>query len=275
MKDIDLTKLKEVSLEGKKKTKIKIGDVTVGEGFVVMAGPCGVESEEQLLETARVVKECGGDMLRGGAFKPRTSPYSFQGLGLEGLKILEKARDETGLPVVTEVMDPRDVSWVAEYVDVLQIGARNIQNFTLLKEVGKTDKPVLLKRGMYSTLKEWLNCAEYIMSNGNRDVMLCERGIRSFEDYTRNTLDLTVAAALKDLTHLPVIIDTSHAIGRRPLIQSMSVVAAASPADGLMVEVHIRPEEALSDGGQSLYPEQFKEMMKKIRAMEKFVAGSE
>ncbi|MGD9003540.1 MAG: 3-deoxy-7-phosphoheptulonate synthase, partial [Desulfobacterales bacterium] len=195
--------LKLVARETKNGTVVNASGVEIGRDFVVIAGPCSVESETQLLETARAVKAAGADMLRGGAFKPRTSPYAFQGLGLLGLKILEKARQETGLPIVTEVVDPRDVSWVAEFADVLQIGTRNMQNFSLLKEVGKSGRPVLLKRGMYSTLEEWLNCAEYILSEGNPDVILCERGIRTFETYTRNTLDLSAVPAIKELSHLP------------------------------------------------------------------------
>ena len=261
--------LKLAGLEGKKRTTVKVGDVAVGEGFTVIAGPCGVESEEQTVETAIAVKEAGADMLRGGAFKPRTSPYAFQGLGLKGLKILDKAREKTGLPVVTEVIDPRDVSWVCEYADVLQIGARNMQNFSLLKQVGKSDKPVLLKRGMHSTLEEWLNCAEYILAEGNPDVILCERGIRTFETYTRNTLDLSAVPAAKELTHLPVITDPTHGTGRLSLIQPMSLASVAAGADGIIVEVHNNPETALSDKDQALRPPQFKEMMDKVRRLQK------
>ena len=224
-----------------KRTVVNVGSVRVGEDFVVIAGPCSVESEEQALQTARAVKKAGANMLRGGAFKPRTSPYDFQGLGLKGLKILEKARQETGLPVVTEVTDPRDVSWVSEYADVLQIGTRNMQNFSLLKEVGKMNKPVLLKRGMYSTLKEWLSCAEYILAGGNPQVILCERGIRTFETYTRNTLDLSIVPAVKEISHLPIIVDPSHGTGRLSLIEPMSLAALAAGADGIIVEVHYNP----------------------------------
>ncbi|MBW1998315.1 MAG: 3-deoxy-7-phosphoheptulonate synthase [Deltaproteobacteria bacterium] len=254
------------SLNGKrrKKTVVSIGDVRVGQGFVVIAGPCSVESERQMLETAEKVKAAGAHMLRGGAFKPRTSPYDFQGLGLEGLKILEKARKETGLPVVTEVTDPRDVSWVSEYADVLQIGTRNMQNFSLLKEVGKTDRPVLLKRGMHSTLKEWLNCAEYILAAGNPNVILCERGIRTFETYTRNTLDLSIVPAVKEVSHLPIVVDPSHGTGRLSMIQPMSLAAVTAGADGIMVEVHCNPGEALCDKDQAMSPEMFSGMMKKI-----------
>jgi len=265
--------IKLAALNGSGRTIVRIGDVKVGEGLVVIAGPCSVESEEQTLETAHAVKEAGADMLRGGAFKPRTSPYAFQGLGLKGLKILEKAREETGLPIVTEVLDTRDVSWVCEYADVLQIGARNMQNFSLLKEVGKANKPVLLKRGMYSTIEEWLNCAEYILNEGNPDVILCERGIRTFETYTRNTLDLSAVPAIKELTHLPVIVDPTHGTGRVSLIAPMSLAAVAAGADGLMVEVHRNPAEALSDKEQALTPLQFSDMMKKVRSLRKFMEG--
>ena len=220
--------LKLVSPKGTDRTIVKIGKVRFGEDFVVIAGPCSVETEKQTIETACAVKNGGADMLRGGAFKPRTSPYAFQGLGLSGLKILAKAREVTGLPFVTEVLDTRDVSWVAEYADMIQIGARNMQNFSLLKEVGKTQKPVLLKRGMYSTLDEWLNCAEYILCEGNPNVVLCERGIRSFETYTRNTLDLSAVPAVKELSHLPVITDPSHGTGRLSLIEPMSLASVAA-----------------------------------------------
>lgn len=265
--------LKLAALNGSGRTVVRVGNVRVGEGFTVIAGPCGVESEEQTLETARAVKEAGADMLRGGAFKPRTSPYAFQGLGLKGLKILEKARDETGLPIVTEVIDTRDVSWVCEYADVLQIGARNMQNFSLLKEVGKSNKAVLLKRGMYSTLEEWLNCAEYILNEGNPDVILCERGIRTFETYTRNTLDLSAVPAVKELTHLPIITDPTHGTGRISLITPMSLASVASGADGIIVEVHRNPAEALSDKEQALTPPQFKEMIGKVRKLHSMMGG--
>ena len=260
--------LKLAALNGKTRTIVKVGNVRVGEGFCVIAGPCSVESEQQVLETAIAVKKLGADLLRGGAFKPRTSPYSFQGLGLKALKILEKARDETGLPIVTEVLDTRDVSWVCEYADVLQIGARNMQNFSLLREVGKSQKPVLLKRGMHSTIEELLNCAEYILKEGNPDVILCERGIRTFETYTRNTLDLSAVPAVKELTHLPIIVDPSHGTGKVSLIEPMSAGAVAVGADGLMIEVHCNPEEALSDKEQALNPAQFESLMKKVRFMQ-------
>ena len=266
-----MNEIKLVSLMNKKRTIIQVNEVKFGENFVVIAGPCSVESEEQMLQIANAVKAAGANMLRGGAFKPRTSPYAFQGLGLKGLKILEIAREETGLPVVSEVLDPRDVAWMGEYVDVLQIGTRNMQNFSLLKEVGKANKPVLLKRGMHSTLSEWLNCAEYIMSGGNPDVILCERGIRTFESYTRNTLDLSAIPAIKELTHLPIIVDPAHATGKVSLIPSMCLAAVASGADGLLVEVHINPKEALSDRDQTLTLKQFSEVIKKVRALQAFM----
>jgi len=263
--------LKLVARETKARTVVNVSGVEIGRDFVVIAGPCSVESETQLLETARAVKAAGADMLRGGAFKPRTSPYAFQGLGIQGLKILEKARQETGLPIVTEVVDPRDVSWVAEFADVLQIGTRNMQNYSLLKEVGKSGRPVLLKRGMYSTLEEWLNCAEYILSEGNPDVILCERGIRTFETYTRNTLDLSAVPAIKELSHLPIIIDPTHSTGRISLIDSMSMAAAAAGADGMIVEVHHKPEQALCDADQALTPDIFATMMKRLRPLTSFI----
>jgi 3-deoxy-7-phosphoheptulonate synthase len=263
--------LKLASQETVQRTIVNVGGVEVGRDFVVIAGPCSVESETQILDTARAVKAAGADMLRGGAFKPRTSPYAFQGLGIEGLKILEKAKKETGLPIVTEVVDPRDVSWVAEFADVLQIGTRNMQNFSLLKEVGKSGRPVLLKRGMYSTLEEWLNCAEYILSEGNPDVILCERGIRTFETYTRNTLDLSAIPAIKELSHLPIIIDPTHSTGRISLIGSMSMAAVAAGADGMMVEVHPKPEEALCDADQALTPDIFSNIMARLRPLKSFM----
>lgn len=265
-----MTNLKLVSLEHRPRSVVQVGNARFGDSFVIIAGPCSVESEEQMIETAVSVKEAGADMLRGGAFKPRTSPYAFQGLGLQGLKILAKAREITGLPFATEVLDTRDVSWVAEFADVVQIGARNMQNFSLLKEVGKIRRPVLLKRGMYSTLDEWLNCAEYIMNEGNPDVILCERGIRSFETYTRNTLDLSAVPAIKELSHLPVITDPTHGTGKVSLIEPMSLASVAAGADGLIIEVHRNPEDALSDKDQALTPLQFAVLAIKVRALEKF-----
>jgi 3-deoxy-7-phosphoheptulonate synthase len=262
--------LKLVARETQTGTVVKVADVEIGHDFIVIAGPCSVESEKQILDTAWAVKAAGADMLRGGAFKPRTSPYSFQGLGIQGLKILEKAKQETGLPIVTEVVDPRDVSWVAEFADVLQIGTRNMQNFSLLKEVGSAGRPVLLKRGMHSTLEEWLNCAEYILSEGNPDVILCERGIRTFETYTRNTLDLSAVPAIKELSHLPIIIDPTHSTGRISLIASMSMAAVAAGADGMIVEVHHKPQEARCDADQALSPDMFANMMTRLRPLKSF-----
>jgi 3-deoxy-7-phosphoheptulonate synthase len=263
--------LKLAMRDTEKRTIINFPNVTIGNGFTVIAGPCSVESEEQILESARAVKAAGADMLRGGAFKPRTSPYAFQGLGLMGPRLLSQAGDETGLPIVTEVIDPRDVSWVAEFADVLQIGTRNMQNYSLLKEVGQTGRPVLLKRGMYSTLEEWLNCAEYILSEGNPNVILCERGIRTFETYTRNTLDLSAVPAIKELTHLPIIIDPTHSTGRVNLIGPMSLAAVAAGADGLIVEVHYKPAEALCDADQALTPDIFKGIMQRLRPLQSFM----
>jgi 3-deoxy-7-phosphoheptulonate synthase len=251
----------------KEKTLVQVGlDVEIGNTyFVVMAGPCSVESREQLLTTAREVKAAGARVLRGGAYKPRTSPYDFQGLEEEGLKLLAEAREATGLKVVTEVLSDENVSLVAEYADILQVGARNMQNFSLLKKLGKCNKPVLLKRGMSSTIKEFLLSAEYILSQGNPNVILCERGIRTFEPYTRNTLDLSAVPLLNELSHLPVIIDPSHATGKRSLIKPMAKAAVAVGADGLLIEVHPNPEEAFSDGPQSLLPAEFGEVMQAVR----------
>lgn len=263
MKNLKLSNNKS----GGNRTIIEIGQLRIGCDFVVIAGPCAVESEDQLLRTAWAVKEAGATMLRGGAFKPRTSPYAFQGLGLKGLKILDKARRETGLPIVTEVIDTRDVSWVSEYADVLQIGARNTQNFSLLREAGKSGKPVLLKRGMHGTLEEWLNGAEYILAEGNNNIILCERGIRSFETYTRNTLDLSIVPAAKSISHLPVFVDPSHGTGVLELIEPMSLAAMAAGADGLEIEVHIDPPSALSDKDQQLTPAAFARLMRKLRVL--------
>lgn len=247
-------------------TVLSVRDVKVGgQKLAIIAGPCAVESRKQLLETAQVVKQAGASLLRGGAFKPRTSPYAFQGLGEEGLRYLAEAREMTGLPVVTELMDSRESDLVMRYADVIQIGARNMQNFRLLKEVGSHDKPVLLKRGMSSTIKELLMSAEYIMSEGNYKVILCERGIRTFEDSTRNTLDLTAVPVVKQLSHLPVIVDPSHGTGKWDLVAPMAMAAIAAGADGLMIEVHPNPEEALSDGAQSLLPEKFSRLMASLR----------
>jgi 3-deoxy-7-phosphoheptulonate synthase len=236
-----------------------------GKRLVVMAGPCSVESEEQILETAREVRAAGAGILRGGAFKPRTSPYSFQGMEEEGLKLLALAREKTGLPIVTEVVNPRDVELVARYADIMQVGARNIQNFALLKMLGQLDKPILLKRGMATTIQEFLMSAEYILAEGNRRVILCERGIRTFETATRNTLDLSAIPVLKQQTHLPVVIDPSHGTGHAALVPAMCYAAVAAGCDGLIVEVHPHPEKAASDGPQSLRPAEFATMMQKLR----------
>ena len=253
-------------------TVIRVGDVEIGgPKCVVIAGPCAVESLEQLMEIASVVKEAGASMLRGGAFKPRTSPYSFQGLGEEGLKILAQAREKTGLPVVTEVMSPSEVELVESYADVLQVGARNIQNFSLLKAVGQAKKPVLLKRGMMTTLEELLMSAEYILASGNDEVILCERGIRTFETAMRNTLDISAVPVLKDMTHLPVIVDPSHAIGQWKFVIPLAKAAVAVGADGLLIEVHTDPQHALSDGPQSLKPEKFVRLMDEMESIANIV----
>lgn len=263
--------IKLASAAAKERTLIQVGGLTFGLDFIVIAGPCSVEDEAQTVDIARAVKEAGADMLRGGAFKPRTSPYAFQGLGLKGLKILARARECTGLPIVSEALDTRDVAWMCDYVDVLQIGARNMQNFPLLREVGKTRKPVLLKRGMNSTLAEWLNCAEYILNEGNANVILCERGIRTFETFTRNTLDLSAVPAIKELSHLPIIVDPAHGTGRISLIGSMCLAAVAAGADGLIVEVHTDPQAALSDSDQTLTPEQFTGITRNVRSLRSFM----
>jgi 3-deoxy-7-phosphoheptulonate synthase len=248
------------------KTTIKVNGCVIGGGeFIVIAGPCSVESEEQILETAEAVKKAGADILRGGAFKPRTSPYDFQGLEEEGLRLLRKAKELTGLSICTEVMSAQDVDLVAEYADILQVGARNVQNFTLLKRLGKTNKPVMLKRGLSSTIKEFLLSAEYIVTSGNPNVFLCERGIRTFETYTRNTLDLSAVPVLDELTHLPVFVDPSHGTGKRSLVAAMCRASVAVGADGLMVEVHPNPEKAFSDGPQSLLPSDFARLMEELR----------
>lgn len=235
-----------------------------GEQLVVMAGPCSVESEQQILETARAVKASGATVLRGGAYKPRTSPYAFQGMEEDGLKLLALARQATGLPIVTEVVNPRDVDLVARYADIMQVGARNVQNFALLKMLGQLQKPILLKRGMATTIQEYLMSAEYILSEGNRRVILCERGIRTFETATRNTLDISAVPVLREQTHLPIIIDPSHATGHAALVPSMCYAAVAAGCDGLIVEVHPHPESAASDGPQSLRPSEFETMMTKL-----------
>ena len=243
-------------------TVVRVGSSSIGGGaFAVIAGPCSIESAEQMSAVARAVKDAGATMLRGGAYKPRTSPYAFQGMGVEGLKLLRAAGDESDLPVVTEVLDVRDAATVAEYADVLQVGARNMQNFMMLDELGTMRKPILLKRGLAATIEELLSAAEYVLKGGNRDVILCERGIRTFETHTRNTLDLAAVAALKQLTHLPVLVDPSHATGRRDLVAPMARAGVAAGADGLMIEVHPDPERARCDGPQSLTPADFGALM--------------
>ncbi len=246
-------------------TVINVNGIEIGgRDIIIIAGPCAVENKEQLLETAKIVSSAGANILRGGAYKPRTSPYSFQGLGEDGLKYLSEARKVTGLPVVTEVMDTRLMELVCKYTDIIQIGSRSMHNFPLLKEAGKCRKPVLFKRGLMATVDEYLHAAEYILSEGNQEVILCERGIRTFENYTRNTLDLSVIPVLKRRTHLPVIVDPSHGTGYSWMVPAMAKAAIAAGADGVMVEVHYKPLEALSDGSQSLYPDEFVQLVKDI-----------
>jgi 3-deoxy-7-phosphoheptulonate synthase len=253
-------------------TVITVGDIKIGGGEpVIMAGPCAIESEEQALTIARLVKKCGARIFRGGAFKPRTSPYSFQGIGEKGLKILEKVRQETGLFIVTEATDSENLPAVEKHADIIQIGARNMQNYSLLRLAGRTGKPILLKRGMAATIEEWLMAAEYIISEGNSQVILCERGIRTFADTTRNTLDLSAIPSIKEVSHLPIIIDPSHAAGRRDYVIPLSRGAIAVGADGLLVEVHNDPTHALSDGMQSLYPQQFEQLMQEIERLKQFL----
>ena len=245
-----------------------------GDNFIVMAGPCAVENREQLLAAAELAKKGGAQFLRGGAYKPRTSPYSFQGLEEEGLKYLAEAKEKTGLRIVTEVTEVDAVETVAEYADLLQIGARNMQNFRLLKEVGRTQKPVMLKRGLAATLDEWLNAAEYILNEGNPNVIFCERGIRTYETYTRNTLDLSAVAAIKHLSHLPIIVDPSHGTGKWRFIKPMALAAVACGADGLIMEMHPNPAKALSDGPQSLTPENYYDLMDSVTKLAKFMKDS-
>ncbi|MEX5284156.1 3-deoxy-7-phosphoheptulonate synthase [Selenomonas sputigena] len=266
-------KYKLVSREFKHEdTIIDVGGLKIGAGHLtIMAGPCAVESMGQLMEAAECVKSCGAQFLRGGAFKPRTSPYDFQGLAEDGLKMLREAADKTGLKVVTEIVNINDVEIIEKYADMVQIGARNMQNFQLLKEIGRARVPVLLKRGLSATISEWLNAAEYIMAGGNEKVVLCERGIRTYETYTRNTLDLSAVAAVKELSHLPVIVDPSHGTGRWQMVPSMSRAAIAAGADGLIIEVHPHPEIALSDGDQSLTPENFRKTMEEVRSIARFM----
>ncbi len=269
-----LAPYKLVSREFKEESsvvKIREG-VEIGSSKVaIIAGPCSIESEEQIKEVARKVKEAGAGILRGGAFKPRSSPYTFQGLGEEALKMLKNVSEELDIPTVTEVMDTRDVALVAKYADILQIGARNMQNFNLLKEVGQTKKPIILKRGLSATIKELLMSAEYILSEGNFNVILCERGIRTFEEFTRNTLDLSAVPSIKMLSHLPIIVDPSHATGKWGLVAPLSKAAVACGADGLLIEVHSNPQEALSDGSQQLLPDNFADLVKELRDVAKAV----
>jgi 3-deoxy-7-phosphoheptulonate synthase len=249
------------------RTRIRVDGTEIGgDEFVVMAGPCSVESEQQIMRAAEGVARAGAKILRGGAFKPRTSPYDFQGMEVEGLKLLQKAKKATGLAIITEVMSDRDVELIAEHADIMQVGARNMQNFVLLKALGKCGRPVLLKRGMSSTVKELLMSAEYVVAHGNPDVVLCERGIRTFETVTRNTCDITAIPALNELTHLPVILDPSHATGRRSLVPALARAGVAIGADGLLVEVHPAPEKAISDGAQSLDLAQFQKMMQELKS---------
>lgn len=266
MEELSVSSALKLAVRGTRQdTVINVGDVKVGGNkVVVIAGPCAVEGREQLLETAHSVKNSGASMLRGGAFKPRTLPYSFQGLGEEGLKLLAEAREETGLPIVTEVMSPQDVKTIANYADVLQIGARNMQNFSLLKEVGKTEKPILLKRGLSAIINEWMGSAEYILNGGNNNIILCERGIRSFNRLTRFTLDIASVPIIKKVSHLPIIVDPSHAMGRRDLVIPMAKAAIAAGADGLIVEVHSDPEKALCDGPQQLRLNDFRRLMEEL-----------
>ena len=267
---------KLVSREGKEDdTVIKINDVEIGgANLTIMAGPCAVESREQILTAAKIVKESGGHILRGGAFKPRTSPYSFQGMEEEGLKLLQEASKETGLLTVTEVVDERSLGIALDYVDILQIGARNMQNFQLLKVAGSVNKPILLKRGLSATIEEWLMSAEYIVSEGNHQVILCERGIRTFETYTRNTLDLSAVSLVKRLSHLPVIVDPSHSTGNVHLVAPMSLAAVAAGADGLIIEMHPNPKTALCDGAQSLEPSEYKRLTNSLNRVSSVLRSS-
>lgn len=261
--------LRYIAGEDNRGKAVKIKNIAVGDGsFAIIAGPCSVEDRRMLLETAAWVKACGAVILRGGAFKPRTSPYAFQGLKEEGLEYLKEASEKTGLPVVSEIMDPRDVEMLYGYVDMFQVGSRNMQNFSLLRELGKIDKPVLLKRGMAASMEDFLMAAEYIASEGNDNIVLCERGIRTFENYTRNTLDIAAVPVIKSLCGLPVIVDPSHGTGRRELVLPMSLAAMAAGADGVMIEVHPCPENALSDGEQSLDLAGFKEIAERLKSVE-------
>ncbi|CUU10047.1 MAG: 3-deoxy-7-phosphoheptulonate synthase [Fimbriimonadales bacterium] len=259
---------KFVSKKFREQTVVRVGGVEVGgTHFAVMAGPCTVENEEQLFKTAQAVQQAGAHILRGGAYKPSTSPYSFHGLGREGLELLARARELTGMPIITEVMDPRNVELVCQYADILQIGTRNMQNYDLLREVGQARKPVMLKRGMWATYEEWLQAAEYIWLGGNEQIILCERGIRTFETYTRNTLDINAVPAIKELSHLPIVVDPSHGTGRASLVPAATLAALAAGADGVIVEVHPTPARALKDGAQSLTLEAFRDLMRSLRPL--------
>ncbi len=268
-------KLVAREFRGGNASKVKIGNVTIGDGeIVIMSGPCSVENKDQISSIAKEIKKAGAKVLRGGAYKPRTSPYAFQGLGTEGLRLLAETREETGLPVITEIMDTKHLEEMEKYADCLQIGARNMQNFSLLKEVGRSKLPVMLKRGMSATIKDLLMSAEYILSEGNFNVLLCERGIRTFETYTRNTLDLNAVPVLKAETHLPVIVDPTHGIGLRDHVVSMALAAVAAGADGIMVEVHNSPELAKSDGEQALLPGEFVDLVARVRKVAEAVGRS-
>ncbi len=271
-----LSPYKIVSREFKKEnTLIRVNGVTIGgKKIVIMAGPCSIEGREMLMAIGKSVKSSGAAILRGGAYKPRTSPYSFQGMGKEGLELLKEAKHLLKMPVVTEIMDTKDIDLISDYTDIFQVGARNMQNFSLLKELGSTNKPILLKRGLSATIKELLMSAEYIASKGNDKIILCERGIRTFETETRNTLDLNAIPVIKKLTHLPIIVDPSHGTGRRDIVATMSMAAIAAGADGIIVEVHQQPEKALSDGEQSLKPDEFKQMVKAIDRIARAIGRS-
>ena len=265
-------KLASLKKDGRR-TLVPLGSKQIGRDFVIIAGPCAIESESQIFEIARVLKTAGVDGLRGGAFKPRTSPYDFQGLGVDGLKILAAVREETGLPIVTEILDTRHVELGCRYADMIQIGSRNMQNYALLKEVGKIDKPILLKRGMNATLVEWLNAAEYVLAGGNSKVVLCERGIRTFEHATRFSLDLNIVPAARELTHLPIVVDPSHGTGKSSLVGTMSLASVAAGADGLLIEVHPRPEKAWSDNEQQYPLAEFPALAERIRRLSALVGS--
>lgn len=271
MKDFENTDFKYVlKKDGYTIESYKIKNLEIGKDFILIGGPCSIESEEQIMRIGKLIKKFGGNVIRGGAFKPRTSPYSFQGLGIEGLKLLKEAGSITGLPVVSEIMDVRDLETAVKYIDIVQVGARNAQNYSLLKELGNLDIPVILKNGLSTTISEWLYSAEYLISGGNRKVILCERGIRSTETFTRNTLDLSAVAAIKELSFLPIIIDPSHGTGKRELIEKMSLSGVMAGCDGIMIEVHDFPEQAFSDWEQALLPDEFSKIIKKVNSLVDF-----